>query len=71
MSADTVSILANGRLEKVSLPCSVAEFLASCGWKPTQVVVEFNGQVLARPDLERRALSEGDRLEIIVPVAGG
>lgn len=71
MSVETVSIMANGKPQAVRLPCSVAEFLSCCGWKPTQVVVELNGQVLARPDLTTMILSDGDRLEIIVPVAGG
>ena len=71
MNAETASITANGKVEQVRLPCSVTEFLAGCGWRPTQVVVELNGQVLARSDLERSPLAAGDRLEIIVPVAGG
>ena len=71
MSADTVSIVANGKPQSVRMSCSVAEFLSSCGWRPTQVVVELNGQVLARPDLTTTILSNEDRLEIIVPVAGG
>ena len=71
MSADSASILANGKPEQVGLPCTVAEFLARCGWKPTQVVVELNGQVMVRSELGRRPLAAGDRLEVIVPVAGG
>ena len=42
-----------------------------CGWRPTQVVVEYNGHVLPRSDLVNAELQDGDRLEIIVPVAGG
>jgi thiamine biosynthesis protein ThiS len=35
------------------------------------VVVERNGDVLARGELRTLMLANGDRLEVIVPVAGG
>ena len=40
-------------------------------WKPTQVVVEYNGQVLGRAELTETMLKDGDSLEVIVAVAGG
>lgn len=71
MNLEPSFILANGQRRDVKLPCTVAEFVAACGLKPTQVVVEQNGEVLARGDLPNRQLKHGDRLELIVPVAGG
>ncbi|HUJ09959.1 MAG TPA: sulfur carrier protein ThiS [Verrucomicrobiae bacterium] len=71
MKSERASIRANGLRQEVDLPCSVADFLASYGWKTTQVVVERNGDVLSRAELGNVMLSDGDRLEIIVPVAGG
>jgi thiamine biosynthesis protein ThiS len=71
MRADEVSIRANGQDKRIKLPCSLLEFLASCGWKPAQVVVEYNGSVIPRGQLADVQLKSGDQLEIIIPVAGG
>ena len=71
MKSDRGSIVANGQRHEVNLPCSVADFVHGCGWKPTQVVVEHNGSVLNREVLGRVMLVNGDQVEIIVPVAGG
>ena len=71
MPTSTATVIANGENRLVELPCSVAEFLFRCGWKPTQVVVEHNGNVLARSCLAETQLNDGDSLEIIQPVAGG
>jgi thiamine biosynthesis protein ThiS len=49
----------------------VANFVNGCGWKATQVVVEYNGQVLERAKLSETMLKGGDTLEVIVAVAGG
>ncbi len=68
---DQVIIVANGESRRVTLPCSVADFVAGCGFRPTQVVVEYNGEVLPRSVLGDTQLKEADRLELILPVAGG
>ena len=62
MEPESVTILANGKREQVELPCTVAEFVAAHGWKPTQIVVECNGRVLGRDDLGRSMLGDGDQL---------
>ena len=71
MKAEIAQIVANGKPQEIKLPCSLAGFLRSFGWQPTQVVVEHNGRVVAREDAGRISLDSGDRIEIIVPVAGG
>jgi len=71
MKPEWETISANGKQEQVRLPCSVAEFLVSRSWKTTQVVVEHNGRVLRRDELNSVMLRSGDSLEVIVPVAGG
>ena len=71
MKAESITILANGKEEEVVLPCSVADFVSGCGWKATQIVVEYNGRVLGRAELTQTMLRSGDSLEVIVPVAGG
>jgi thiamine biosynthesis protein ThiS len=71
MKPEPIMITANGKAERLESACSVAEFIEAHGWKPTQVVVEKNGSVLARNELRRLVLTDGDCLEVIVPVAGG
>jgi thiamine biosynthesis protein ThiS len=71
MKPEHATILANGKEEQIQLPCSVAEFVTACGWKATQVVAEYNGHVLSRDEVGGVMLGNGDRLEVIVPVAGG
>jgi thiamine biosynthesis protein ThiS len=71
MKPDLITISANGREERVESACSIGDFLAAHGWKGTQVVVEHNGVILDRKQLGTMMLSAGDRLEVIVPVAGG
>jgi len=71
MKAELVTVTANGDPKKVELPCSIADFLESSGWRATQVVVEFNGQVVPRDRLGSVQLRDGDRLEVVLPVAGG
>lgn len=71
MKPDRYWILANGKKQWLTATTSVNQFLSDSGWKPTQVVVEHNGKVLTRSELDGVNLQEGDRLEIIAPVAGG
>jgi thiamine biosynthesis protein ThiS len=71
MKPEGAMIQANGKQEQIQLPCSVAGFVTVHGWKTTQVVVEYNGRVLARDEMGQVTLKNGDHLEVIVPVAGG
>ena len=64
-------IIANGILTEIEQPCRLVDWLEQSGWKPTQVVVELSGEVVPRMQLEDVKLFEGDRLEVILPVAGG
>jgi thiamine biosynthesis protein ThiS len=71
MKPNPITVTANGKQEHLDSNCSVADFIEAHGWKPTQVVVERNGSVLARNELRSLMLADGDCLEVIVPVAGG
>jgi sulfur carrier protein len=71
VKATKASIFVNGRPEKVALPCTVAAVLQKAGWKPTQVVVERNGEVVPKARVATTEIEPGDKLEVIVPVAGG
>lgn len=66
-----ITVIANGKKYTLDESATITELLSRLGWKPTQVVVEHNGRVLAREELSQVRLSDGDRLEVVVPVAGG
>ena len=71
MKSERAMIVANGKRQEVNLPCSLADFIGACGWKTTQVVVEYNGNALIRREFSQVMLKDGDQIEVIVPVAGG
>lgn len=65
------TITANGKPRDVADGATIVELLAELGWKPEWVVVEYNGEPLARARLADVRLRDGDRLEIVRAVAGG
>jgi thiamine biosynthesis protein ThiS len=69
VSAPTV--IANGQLTEVRLPCSLEEFLIAQNLLPRSVVVEHNGEAVAPSEFSQRQLRLGDRLEVVKIVAGG
>jgi sulfur carrier protein len=71
MESHDVRFTVNGLTQTVCLPCTIAQLLDRIGFKGTQVVIERNGNVLPRTELAVTQIEEGDRLEVIVPVAGG
>ena len=71
MKVERGTIIANGQRKDIKLPCTVADFVRTCGFTPGQVVVEYNGNILRRKEMESANLKDGDSLELIAPVAGG
>ena len=70
-SAQTPTVIANGQPVAARLPCTVEEFLVAQNLPPRSVVVEHNGEAVAPSEFPRRQLNAGDRLEIVMIVAGG
>lgn len=66
-----MDITANGRSYPVEFPCTLERFLRDQDLLPRSVVVELNGEAVAPSEFAERALSPGDRLEIVRIVAGG
>ena len=71
MKVERGTVIANGQCKDVELPCTVVDFLRSCSFTQGQVVVEYNGNVLRRNEMESANLKDGDSIEVIAPVAGG
>jgi sulfur carrier protein len=63
-------IVVNG-LERESAAADVAALLRDLRVEPSTIVVEHNGALLRRDQLDRCELHEGDRLELVRFVGGG
>ena len=66
-----IRVTANGKPYEVDEGTTVASFIRQRGLDPQFVVVEYNGEPLERPRYEDARLNDGDRLELVRPVAGG
>ncbi len=64
-------VTANGEDFEVAGSPTVAEFIRERGLEPRFVVVERNGEPVARRRYEELRLEDGDRLELVRAVAGG
>lgn len=64
-------ITANGDEVVVPEGASTEDLLAQLGLGAKWVLVERNGQPVARSQLSTTRLAEGDRLELVRAVAGG
>ncbi len=65
------TITANSKTYSIPEKATVAEFLSQLQIKTQWVVVERNGEPIARAEFAKTSLNEGDRLEIVTPIAGG
>lgn len=66
-----VEIRVNGAARVVPVGCTLAGMLAEAGQDPRWVVAEVNGEVLPRERFGETELRDGDRVELVRPVAGG
>ena len=66
-----VRVVANGTEFDVEGRTTVSAFIRSRGLDPRYVVVERNGEPLARDRYDEVELADGDRLELVRAVAGG
>lgn len=53
------------------LPETLSALIASLGLDPGMVVAEVNGEIVKRSDFSVRALSDGDKVELVRFVGGG
>lgn len=66
-----MKVRVNGRDHELDDAAQLGDLLDALGLDRRYLVVEHNGEPVARDDVARRVLSEGDRLELVRPVAGG
>jgi sulfur carrier protein len=65
-----MNIQINQQTFSLSEPATVVDALAACGANPP-FAVAINGDFVPRTQHAARALQEGDRLDVVRPVAGG
>jgi thiamine biosynthesis protein ThiS len=66
-----VKIVVNGREMEVAPGSSLLDLIAELGLDRRYLVVECNGEPVARDRFQALRLDESDRLELVRPVAGG
>ena len=66
-----MDVVANGEAVTVRSGATVADLIAQLGLGAKWVLVERNGDPVARAELTRTRLREGDSLELVRAVAGG
>jgi len=71
VSPGRISLFVNGRARQVNGTTTLGELAASCGLDARRLLVELNGETLAREEWPARTLQHGDRIEFIRVVAGG
>lgn len=65
------NVTANGKAFTLENPTTLNQFLENLKLNSRWVVVELNGQPLARDLFAKTQLQNGDKLEIVTPIAGG
>jgi sulfur carrier protein len=66
-----VQVQANGNPTELPDGATVEDLLSALGLGGKWVLVERNGEPVARRDLATTVLEHGDRLELVRAVAGG
>lgn len=66
-----VEVTINGDRRRVEAGQTLAQFLQTLRLEPRMVVVERNGEIVARDRLTETPLAAGDTLEIVQMMAGG
>jgi thiamine biosynthesis protein ThiS len=71
LAAPTVTVRINGDAREIPAGLMVSALLAQLELHPRMVVVEHNGTILRREQLDEVAVGEGDQLELVHFVGGG
>ncbi len=66
-----ITVYINGATRQLSDNCSIAALIDELGYTGKRIALEKNGDIVPRSQYAQTALSEGDRLEIVVAVGGG
>lgn len=70
-TTDTIDITINGKTYNCSVGCKLPNLLATIGFNPRLVAIEYNGEILHKQYWPETQLNNGDRLEVVTIVGGG
>ena len=68
---EVIQLCINGDCRALQFGTTVTDLLAAHDLNPKMVVIEHNGEILARDRYAVTILAEGDNLEIVQMMAGG
>jgi sulfur carrier protein len=66
-----ITITINGEARHFEQPLQVRELVDKLGLAGKRIAVERNGEIVPRSEFGASAISDGDKLEIVVAVGGG
>ncbi len=64
-------VVINGEPQQLDTGLTVAGLVSKLGFSERRVAVEVNREIVAREQYTKRALAEGDQIEIVHFVGGG
>jgi len=68
---DMMTVIANSQTYTLQTGSTIADLLQGFDVAPARVVVQLNGNIIARGDFGTTVLHEGHQLEIVTLVGGG
>ncbi len=66
-----IDLLINGEPRTFPVPLTLTQLIVSLDLVGKRIAIEKNGEIVPRSQHADTALSNGDRLEIVVAVGGG
>lgn len=66
-----VEVVVNGEARQLDTGTRLTSMIEQMGLDRRYLVVEYNGEPLPRDAFDTVTLADGDRLELVRPVAGG
>ena len=66
-----MKVIVNGQAHSVANPQTIDGLVQELKLIPETLLIEHNGRALHRQEWQRRAVQDGDKIELIRVVAGG
>ena len=66
-----ITLIINGAPRQLPLNTTVASLIEEMGFAGKRIAIERNGDIVPRSTFATQALTDGDKLEIVVAVGGG
>ena len=66
-----ITVFVNGAARQLADATTVTALIDELGYTGKRIALERNGDIVPRSRYAEQALSEGDKLEIVVAVGGG